>query len=95
MTAWNPFSRDQSGAVNQQANMRLRALLDQRRINYCPHRGVPATGDWQAEEGFFVLDLPLADGLALAHEFGQNAIVHVPGTAPPMLYLTPHFSRKD
>jgi hypothetical protein len=85
LTACNPGSRRLSATDNAERQARLEcALLE---AGYEPYAGenVAAAGDWPAEESCFVAGLPLADALALAAQFGQNAIVHGGADGTPAL----------
>jgi Protein of unknown function (DUF3293) len=87
VTAWNPRSRVQPTAANRQAQERLLRDLDRRGARYLPHVGVGADPAW-TEQGAFVLDLEIADAIALATAYGQNAVVAVAMGEPARLLLT-------
>src|SRR5690606_26022232 len=87
ITAWNPRSVPQPAAANRREHLSLAARLDAAGLHRLPHEGVSPDGDWR-EEGFFVLDLPQKDALALAEAFGQNAVVRVQPGEPATLLLT-------
>ena len=87
MTAWNPRSEPQSREANAAAAERLASLLRDRGHRWLPHDGRSKDSDWR-EEGFFVLDLPEAEALAVAAEFGQNAVVRVDPGQPARLSFT-------
>jgi hypothetical protein len=77
ITAWNPRSVAQPLPVNQAAHRRLAAAIAGRGLRALPHRGFGADPAWEPEEGLFVLDLTVEAALALAVEFGQNAIAAI------------------
>jgi len=77
ITAWNPLSVAQPLPVNQAAHRLLAAAIGGRGLGALPHRGFGADPAWEPEEGLFVLDLAIATALALAVEFGQNAIAAI------------------
>jgi hypothetical protein len=74
ITAHNPRSEPQPDSVNRAANDALRGVLAERGLVALPHIGRSPDGDW-IEHGFFVLDLPTVDALAIAAQFDQFAIV--------------------
>jgi hypothetical protein len=88
ITAWNPRSMPQSRTVNEVAHQRLGRDLRQLGIRQLPHLGVGDDPGWEAERGILALDLPLADALALAVTYGQNAVVVVERGQPARLVLT-------
>ena len=88
VTAWNPRSQVQPRAVNDAAHARLEAELRRRGIVGLPHSGVGADAAWEPEHGVLALDLPLADAVALAQAYGQNAVVVVELGKPARLVLT-------
>jgi hypothetical protein len=84
ITAMNPRSEPCGAAENAVANLALAEAL--RLWKTLPHDGVAADNSW-VETGFFALDLPPAEALALACRFGQNAIVWCEkGRAPALLF---------
>lgn len=87
ITAWNPRSVPQPAATNRREHLRLADRIDAAGLCRLPHEGVSPDGDWR-EEGFFVLDLPEKEALAIAEAFGQNAVVRVQPSEPARLLLT-------
>ena len=87
ITAWNPGSVAQDRHANDAAHDRLEQALAGRGVQFLPHAGVGADRGW-IEHGLFVIGLDVADALALATTFGQNAIVVVQVGAPAELLLT-------
>ena len=87
ITAWNPRSVPQPRSVNDAAHNRLAQELKQRRARYLPHFGVGADPAW-TEHGAFVLDIEIAEALALATAYEQNAIVAIAIGEPARLLLT-------
>jgi len=77
ITAWNPQSVAQPASANAAAHRRLAAAIAGRGLRGLPHRGFGADPAWEPEEGLFVLDLAIAPALALAVDFGQNAIAAI------------------
>ncbi len=61
--------------------------LTRRGARFLPHVGVGADPAW-TEHGVFVLDLEIADALALAAAYGQNAVVAIARGEPARLLLT-------
>lgn len=89
ITAWNPRSVVLSPALNAPAADRLAARVAGEGFIALPHRGVSADPSWRAEEGLFVLDIDFAYALAMAADFGQNAITVVTPGEPARLLFTP------
>lgn len=85
MTAWNPGSEQQSAATNDAANRRLATDLVSWRL--LPHAGRAADGGWM-EKGFFALDLPVPDAIALAERYGQFAVTGFDRQGPGRLLFT-------
>lgn len=75
ITAWNPASRPTSDAANQSADSSLVAQLKAIGAPHQPAWAEAPSGDWR-EPGWLVtgLDPHMLD--ALAHEFGQAAVLH-------------------
>ena len=75
VTAHNPASVRESEAVNAERQAQLECDLLEG--NYEPYAGqnVPDADDWPVEESCFVPDLMPEDALALAEDYGQNAVV--------------------
>lgn len=75
ITAWNPASRPTSDTANQSADSSLVAQLKAIGAPHQPAWAEDATGDWR-EAGWLVagLDPHMLD--AMAHEFGQAAVLH-------------------
>ncbi|WP_051249360.1 DUF3293 domain-containing protein [Inquilinus limosus] len=75
VSADNPGSRLAPAAENAAARQRLAEAVRRRGFDAVPHTGAGLDGAWPPEQGLLVLDMPAADLVALAEEFGQNAIV--------------------
>jgi len=88
ITAWNPRSVAQPAATNAAAHRRLATAIARRGLRSLPHRGFGADPAWDPEEGLFVLDLAVVPALALAAEFGQNAIAAVEQGRPAEVLRT-------
>jgi hypothetical protein len=89
ITAWNPRSVVLSPALNAAAADRLAARVAAERFRALPHRGFSADPAWRPEEGLFVLDIDVDYAVAMAADFGQNAITAVALGRPARLVLTP------
>ena len=89
ITAWNPRSIVQPPAVNAAAAGRLTARVAAEGFRALPHRGVSADPAWRPEEGLFVLDIDFDYAVAMAADFGQNAITAVTLGRPAILLFTP------
>jgi len=82
ITADNPRSRLTPAAENDAARQRLAEAVHRVGADAVPHTGAGQDGAWPPEQGLLVLGQPVADLMALAEEFGQNAIVwFAPGHA--------------
>ena len=92
VTAWNPRSVPQPRPVNDAAHDRLKAELTRRGARFLLHVGIGADPAW-SEHGVFVLDLEIADALALAAACGQNAVVAIAEGEPARLLLSSLLSR--
>jgi hypothetical protein len=87
VTAFNPRSVVLTEAENRERHTRLTALLDARGHDYALGEGRDPTGHWKAELECVVFALSLEQGLAIARQFDQNAIVFVTrGGAPELAY---------
>lgn len=75
LTAHNPGARRLGDAENAERQSQLECDLLEG--NYEPYaaENIPDATDWPAEESCFVPDLALEDALALAEDYGQDAIV--------------------
>lgn len=75
ITAWNPGSKPASETVNAEHQARLECDLLEG--NYEPYaaQNLPDADDAPVEESCFVPDLAEEDAVALAADYGQNAIV--------------------
>jgi Protein of unknown function (DUF3293) len=89
ITAWNPRSRPVDRTLNDAAHQRLEQELRRRGIRFLAHLGAGADPAWEPEQGMFTLDLPLAQALGLALDFGQNAIVTIDHGGAAELVATP------
>lgn len=87
VTAWNPGSANRSVADNEEAGRALQAELDRRGLAHLPHASSAPDGGWR-EPGFLVLGMAAEDGLELACDFGQAAIVHLQAGLPAALRFT-------
>ena len=75
VSADNPRSRLVPAAENDAARQRLAEAVRRHGADAVPHTGAGLDGAWPPEQGLLVLGMPTADIVALAEEFGQNAIV--------------------
>lgn len=95
VTAWNPRSAPATAAENAAAAATMAAEIEACGWRALPHRGVGDDPAWPAEEGWFVLDLDEATAQALAHAYGQNAIVRIEPGRPARLIETGWFARTN
>ena len=89
ITAWNPRSIVQPPEINAAAAARLAARVAAEGFRALPHRGISADPAWHPEEGLFVLDIDFDYAVAMAADFGQNAITAVALGQPAILLFTP------
>lgn len=76
VTAANPRSQELSVEENEQRNSQMRDFLRAQGFsNLYAAEGKPDQGEWQPEPGFFIPNISLAQALAVAASFEQNAIV--------------------
>ncbi|MGO4127208.1 DUF3293 domain-containing protein [Inquilinus sp. YAF38] len=88
ITADNPRSRLTPAAENAAARQRLAEVVLRRGAGAVPHTGAGTDGEWPPEHGLLVLGLPVTDLIALAEDFGQNAIVWFAPGRPARLVPT-------
>lgn len=88
ITAWNPRSEVMDDDVNAAAHARMAVVLAEQEFTALPHAGFGEDPAWRAEHGFFVLDVPEAQAVALAVAYDQNAVVVVDRGAAARLVLT-------
>lgn len=89
ITAWNPRSIVLSPELNAAAAGRLEARVAAEGFRALPHRGFSADPAWHPEEGLFVLDIEFDYAIAMATDFGQNAVTAVTLGQPAILLFTP------
>lgn len=89
ITAWNPRSIVLSPERNAAAAGRLEARVLAEGFRTLPHRGFSADPAWHPEEGLFVLDIDFDYAIAMATDFGQNAVTAVSIGRPAILLFTP------
>jgi hypothetical protein len=83
VTAFNPRSRVLPPEANKARHQSLVRLLDERGMTFLLGEGRDPNGHWTAETECIVFDIPLAEGLAIARRFEQNAVVFIErGKAP-------------
>jgi hypothetical protein len=75
ITADNSRSRLTPAAENAAARQRLAEAVRRLGADAVPHIGAGTEGEWPPEQGLLVVGLPVAELIALAEAFGQNAIV--------------------
>ncbi|KQX74032.1 MULTISPECIES: DUF3293 domain-containing protein [Aeromicrobium] len=88
ITAWNPRSEPTHDDVNADAHARMAMALASDGLVALPHAGFGEDPAWRAEHGFFVLDLPEEQAVALAVAHEQNAVVVVERGEAARLVLT-------
>jgi uncharacterized protein DUF3293 len=89
ITAWNPRSIVLSPERNAAAAARLAARVAAEGFRALPHRGFSTDPAWHPEEGLLVLDIDLDYAVAMAADFGQNAVTAVSLGRPAVLLFTP------
>lgn len=88
ISADNPRSRLAPAAENTAARQRLGEAVRRLGADAVPHTGAGLDGAWPPEQGLLVLGLPVTDLVALAEDFGQNAIVWFAPGEPARLVPT-------
>jgi hypothetical protein len=76
ITAFNPASELLEPAENLERQSRLEVELLEGGYEPFAGENVPDDPAAPREESCFIADIPLVDALALAAQYGQNAIVH-------------------
>jgi hypothetical protein len=73
ITAFNPLSQPTGLKENQNQNMKLQEYISK----YPVYRGlgIPDAPNWQPEESFLVIGIPVEDAIELGKKYRQNAIV--------------------
>lgn len=90
LTACNPRSTVLTDAENARRNAALLLRLQAGGWPHLPAATIDPAGRWPVEAGFLVLGLTRAEGMALAAQFGQNAILVAAGEPTPRLvWCTP------
>ena len=75
VTAHNPGGRLHDAESNAAAQRRLEERVARAGLTVTPGRGIGADGAWPAEESLLILDITRDAAIALAREFGQEALV--------------------
>lgn len=89
ITAYNPGSAQLPAQENEMRNAALRLALRQYFVLNGIGRGVD--GNWPPEPSFWVAGISLSDAIALAEEYGQNAIVFGRPGGVAQLVMTQHW----
>jgi hypothetical protein len=85
ITAHNPAGRRPSAAANAAAQSSLRRDLESLGLALLEGVGEDPGGRWPDEPFFLVLGLDRHAGLALARDYGQNAVLFAGADAVPRL----------
>lgn len=85
VTAHNPGGLPRDAAVNAADERRLEARVQEAGLAAIPGRGIGADGTWPPEASLLILDIARDDAIALAREFGQEALVVGERGAPASL----------
>ena len=75
VTAWNPLPVIHTDEENQLLQRGLELQIQCGGWDYLPAIGIAHNEEWR-EPSFCILDISVADALALGREFGQLAIVY-------------------
>ena len=90
MTAWNPYSNEQTEEYNQGQQAELLEKLKDYKV--CIGKGEGRDGVWSAEESVFVAGIKSEDAEYLGRDFGQYAIlVNGENGEPELLVCPPRF----
>jgi len=87
ITAWNPFSENQSDEINQLRNKELKEDLQDYIL--FDGEGVGQDPKWKPEQSFLVLGISREKAIALGNKFKQHAIVFGEiNQVPELLWLS-------
>lgn len=75
ITPFNPRSRPLSSEENEARLADLQQLLRAGELSFAPALGRDPAGEWLAETGVFLFDVPAGEVHELARLFRQNAVV--------------------
>ncbi len=87
ITAWNPFSRATSDAVNRERQQSLACELQRLGLTCFDGIGQHPSNQWPGEPSLLILGTALEDAKALGIRHEQNAIVWCGADAVPRLVL--------
>lgn len=88
ITAANPGSQRLDAARNAELQAALECELIEGGYDTFAAENVADAGDWPVEESCFVPDIAPEDALALAADFGQNAVLCGGADGAPQLFWT-------
>lgn len=77
ITAWNPFSRNQSAGINACRNRELTNYIKTRGFTFVGGEGRGESGDWAPEFSIFAFGMSRTQAASIGRRFRQNAIVYV------------------
>jgi hypothetical protein len=87
ITAWNPFSRNQSSGINACRNRELKNYVRTRGFTFLPGEGRGEIGEWPAEPSIIAFGMSRVQAASIGRRFRQNAIVHVARGRPAELIM--------
>lgn len=85
VTAYNPGSQAVSAEQNALRQAQLECELLEAGFEPYAGENIADDGEWADEESCFIADISLDEAIALAEEYGQNAIVCGTGDGVPEL----------
>jgi hypothetical protein len=87
ITAWNPFSRNQSAGLNASRNRELKHYVSTRGFTFVAGEGRGEVGEWPPEPSIFAFAMSRTQAASIGRRFRQNAIVYVPLGRPAELVM--------
>ena len=87
ITAWNPFSKNQSPGINAYRNRELEHYVRSRGFTFVVGEGRGEIGEWAPEPSIFAFGMTRAQAASIGRRFRQNAIVYVPWGRPAELVM--------
>jgi hypothetical protein len=87
VTAWNPFSKNQSEGTNAHWDRELKGYLNARGFAFLAGEGRGEIGEWPAECSIFTFGMSRNQAATIGRRFRQNAIVYVSLGRPAELIM--------
>ena len=88
LTAYNPEGIIQDDSLNELAQDRLLAILEESAYPLFAAEGRSRVGDWPSEKSVLIVGMDLDEAVKLGRAFSQNALLFVRyGEAPELILL--------